>query len=364
MKKELKYSRKPLIIILALTVALAAAVSIIVFNELKTQVNDFEIIATVDGYNIYAKELSQKMNEEKGYIIEEYADSYDGAIDEKFWNAEINGKKPIEELRSRALEKLIRYKQEQKIAVDNGVIDKQEADYQVFLQNLEKENNERSQKIANGQPVYGAKNYTESSYFVYIYSNMQIENRKALSKKGKDLYADENVLKEWYESVKEEKYIKADTYKFDNYCIYCEGNENDMGYTEAQAVEVMKKVKAALEDGKDIQYINENICKDVVVNNVDVNDENISSIQKSAPIFFEQIPALNKSDVSEVIFENNTCFVSVCKSRKAGGFKEFSEYKNAIYSEYIAEKYEAYVDEKVKNAKVERCEKFDYVGLN
>lgn len=364
MKKEIKKSIKPLIIIVSLVIALALAVSMIIFYELKTQVKDFEIVATVNGYNIYAKELAQRMSDEKGYIIEEFENNYDGEIDEKFWNEEINGKKPIEELRNRALEKLVRYKVEQKIAVDNGVIEKREADYKAFLQNLEKENNERSLKIAKGQPVYGVKSYTESSYFKYTYSNMQIENRKVLSEKGKDLYADESTLKKWYESVKRDKYLKADTYQFDNYYLYFNDNKSGENYSQEQAEMIMKKVKAALEDGKDLQYINKNICNDVVFKYIDVNDENISNIQKSSPTFFEEISTLNKSDVSKVITENDSCYVAVCKSRKPGGYKEFSEYKNSMYSEYIEEKYEAYVDEKVKNAKVNTLEKFNYVELN
>lgn len=354
MKKNLK----PVIFLVSLILTAAILITAIALIKSKTTIEDFDIVATVDGYEIYAKELSERMSAEKSYVIEEFSD-YEGEYDKNFWDSEINGTKPIDVLRQRAFENLVRYKVEQKIAVENGVIQKSDATYQAFLQSLEKENNERSQKVASGQPVYGVKSYNESSYFTYIYSNMQIENRSALGEEGGDLYADESTLKKWYESVKKEKYPKSDIFEFDYYYISYENAENPQE-KQANAQAIIEQVKNALGAGDD-KYIKENIGKMFSLKALNIDDENASDIQKTMPEFYNELPSLKEGDISSVFSENGNCFVAVCKSRKSGGYKEFEEYKTAMYSEYLAEKYEIYVENRVKNAKIIKNDNFKSV---
>ena len=342
--------KKPIIITTAFLLLVAVFIGSLAFYKNATTVDDFETVATVNGYEICAKELRLQMSIAKPYIIEQYQD-YD--ITEKFWNTKINGKKTIEILRERALETLIRYKVEQNEAVKCKILKKNTTDYQSFLKSLELENKTRQEKINRGEIVYGAKEYTESSYFTYIYSNMQIANAEILGEKGGTLYANNATLKKWYEEVKAERYPKFDTIELDYYYLSPE---------QKNANSIIKKVEKSLKSGN-YDYVNQNVGKLFNYKIITVDDNSASDVQKLTPQFFETLQTIKVGEVSNAFFENNQCFVTICKSREKAGYKSFEEHKNAIYSEYISEQYAKYIDDLVKKAKVETLKKFQYVNL-
>ena len=348
-EKVAKYM--PLMYLIPLIMFVIAAAIIIIVKETNKTVSPDETVAKVNGYSITAQELSDRMSAEKSYIIEKYGNNQE--INDDFWDKEIDGVTPLSELQDHTLEVLTKFKVEQQIAVENKIIDKKDASYNSIIHLMENENNSRSQKIANSQPVYGVKQYTKSSFFTYYYSNLQIENRNKLGEKGGKLYTDDKALKAWYESVKNEKYKAFDKYDLTVYTIEKAKNNN--------ADIIMKKVKSALENKKDFNYIKNNINKDVLKNNTLINDENASDLQKSSSLAFEEVQKLKSGDISEVIDENNSLSVIVCNSRSNGGFKSFKTYKSAVYNEYISEKYNKFVLNKVKSAKVKKLEKFKYV---
>lgn len=348
-EKVAKYM--PLMYLIPLIMFVIAAAIIIIVKETNKNVSPDEIVAKVNGYSITAQELSDRMSAEKSYIIEKYGNNQE--INDDFWIQEIKGVKPLSELQDHTLEVLTKFKVEQQIAVENKIIDKKDTSYNSIIQLMENENNSRSQKIANSQPVYGVKQYTKSSFFTYYYSNLQIENKNKLGEKGGKLYADDKSLKAWYENVKDKKYRAFDKYDLIIYTLEKNKTEN--------ADVLMKKVKSALENKKDFDYIKKNICKYILKNNTLINDENASNLQKSSSLAFEEIQKLKAGDISDIIDENNSLSVVVCNSRSNGGFKSFKTYKSAIYNEYISEKYNEFVLNKVKSAKVKKLEKFQYV---
>ena len=309
----------PLMYLIPLIMFVIAAAIIIIVKESAKNVSPDEIVAKVNGYAITAQELSDRMSAEKSYIIEQYGDKKQ--IDEDFWSTEINGVTPRSKLQNRALDVLKTYKVEQQVAVENKIIDKKNTSYTALISAMENENNLRSQKIASGQPVYGAKKYTKSTYFTYYYSNLQIENKKKLGEKGGALYSDNKTVKAWYDSVKDEKYPAFDTYDLTVYKL----DLTKSSYDEKSARDIMQKVKAALESKKDYDYIKGNICKDVVKSNAKVNDDNASNLQKSAAELFNEMPSLNAGDVSDVVSDESSIFVVVCNLRKDGGYKSYNE---------------------------------------
>lgn len=351
-EKVAKYM--PLMYIIPLVLFIISGAIIIIVKESGKKVSPDEVVAKVNGYSITAEELSDRMSAEKAYIIEQYKEK---EIDDDFWNTEINGVTPLSKLQNRALEVLTKVKVEQQIAVENKIIDKNSVSYSSILNAMENENNLRSQKIAAGQPVYGAKKYTKNSYFTYYYSNLQLDNKKKLGEKGGKLYADDKKVKAWYESVKDEKYPAFDTYKLTVYQLDLENSNID----QKNADDIMNKVKSALESKKSYEYIKKNICKDIQKFDNSVNEKNASDVQKTQSELFNEIQNLKSGSISKVINENNKISVVVCNLRKDGGYKSFKTYKSGIYNEYIAEKYESFVQDRVSKAKVEKTDKFQYV---
>ncbi len=347
-------SKKELIAIISFVVVCVAGICVL-FSTLNSRfVSDTDVVATVDGYEITAGELNLIMSMKKGYIIDEYGANFD-EIDKDFWDAKIGDTTPIKELRKLALQTLSRYKIEQAVAVKNNILTKEQTSYESFLGALNKENQSRSKAIANGEKIYGVTSYTKSSYFEYIYNNLAIKNRETLGEKGNELYATDKELFAWYESVKDEKYPKTDTYKFDVYRISLQST------SQVQAEKILNNLKKDLAKGKD--YVLNNY-KYVEFLQVDVSDSNSSEIQKTYNSLFVQLEDLLAGDISEIMTEQGFCSIAVCTNRKDGGYKSFSVYKKSIYAEYIEQKYIEYIDQKVANATIKTTDKFDYVYLD
>lgn len=379
MKKKNQKNKAKSGIILPLIVApliIAMAVSIFIFisYEESKKVDDSEIVATVNGYKITALELSDRMAVEKNAVIDKFGKDYKEEINEDFWEMEVesDGKKttPRAYLQQQALNELIRYKVEQKIAVENGIIS-EEVSYQELLAQMKQENAERSKNKAEGKPVYGVTAYNKNTYFKYYYSNLGLKNRYALSEKGKPLFVDDSELKNWYDKVKSEKYPKFDTYKIYNYVVYYSPSGDGGSPNLNLAKDLGEKIKAALKGGKDIYYIKQNISSQVESYYVDISDENASSIYKNNPELYNAIIEMDKGDVSDVLVGvrasngKNVVYVAKCESRKDGGFKDFEENKSSIFTEYTQEKYEKYIDEEAKKAEVKKFESFEKItGLD
>ena len=358
MKKTKNEGKRFALVLSIISVVLVVAFVLGIVFVKDTKINDTDVIATVNGYDITAVELQNQMMAQKGYVIEEYGDDFE-TIDEKFWTADVGGTTPIEILRERALDFLTRYKVEQQIAVENGILKKENTTYEFFLEAMRRENQDRSQKIASGQVVYGVKEYTESSYFTYVYSNLQIENKEKLGKKGNALYADDKELSAWYESVKEERYPKFDTIDMKFYQVASSGyDSNDTELIKTQ----VNNARTDKENGKSDEEIKKNY-KNIKIVEVNVDDSSASNIQKSFPSFFESLSSLKAGENSDVFSENGLVFFAKIISRKDGGYKELETYKSSIYTEYISEKYENYVLESVKKAKVGKNENFQKVNL-
>ena len=352
--RSIMKKKKDFIGFVAFALMCVVAISVLFFALNSKSVSESDVVATVNGYEICAGELDLIMSMQKGYIIDEYGEDFD-EIDQNFWDAEIGDTTPIKELRKSALDTLVRYKIEQAVAVKNGILTKEQTSYENFLSSLNRENQSRSQALANGEKIYGVTSYTKSSYFEYVYNNLAIKNREILGKTGNELYATDKQLFDWYESVKRDKYPKTDTYKLDVYRISLQNTSQE------QAEKILENVKKDLDKGKD--YILNNY-KMVEFLELDVDDSNSSEIQKTYNSLFVQLENLEVGDKSEIMTEQGFCSIAVCTYRKDGGYKSFSVYKKSMYAEFIEVKYEAYIDELVAKATVKTTDKFNYIYLD
>jgi len=342
---------KGIIIAISVCLSVALLLSSLVFFAIKTSVKNSDIVATVNGLEICAEEFKLQMSAQKGYVIDEIGENK--TIDDKFWKTEIDGVTPLEILKQRALDYFVKYKVEQKIAVDCGVINKSETSFDALNTAMQNENKIREQKVNAGEVIYGVKEYTYNSYLTYTYSNMQIDAREKLGEKGNKLYTSDAELKKWYDSVKEERYPKFDTMKLDYYKI-----------TWSDVIPPEEAESTMNEARKQVIATGTHDCCDPEYKEITIDDDNAPDLQKTSPQFFEAVSEMRIGDVTEVINENNSSFFAVLKSAEKAGYKDFDEYKTSIYTECVAEKYETYVEECVKSAKIEKTDKFKYLKLD
>ena len=141
--------------------------------------NDASIIARVNQYPISNAEFEHWMLLQRAAVHNYFYTTYRAADSETFWETEIEGESPLEMLKEMALEKAVRCKVQQIIALEKGIVD--HIDFDQLMLEMQEENLKRKTKIEKGEVVYGAKQYTERTYFAHEFDKMVIQLKSALS---------------------------------------------------------------------------------------------------------------------------------------------------------------------------------------
>ena len=162
------FNLKKIIIPLAAAV-LAVAVAVVLI--LTAPVPQNKAVAFVDGHPIYAGELMLAIEKLKSDTIMYFMDTYGVSQGKNFWEQEAGGENPREKLITDALELAARYKKEQIMMLDYGVITEKEMSFEVFCKELESENRERLAADKKGETIYGPVQYTKQGYYDYLHNN-------------------------------------------------------------------------------------------------------------------------------------------------------------------------------------------------
>ncbi len=162
------FNLKKIIIPLAAAV-LAVAVAVVLIITAPVPQN--KAVAFVDGHSIYAGELMLAIEKLKSDTIMYFMDTYGVSQGKNFWEQEAGGENPREKLITDALELAARYKKEQIMMLDYGVITEKEMSFEVFCKELESENRERLAADKKGETIYGPVQYTKQGYYDYLHNN-------------------------------------------------------------------------------------------------------------------------------------------------------------------------------------------------
>lgn len=162
------FNLKKIIIPLAAAV-LAVAVAVVLIITAPVPQN--KAVAFVDGHPIYAGELMLAIEKLKSDTIMYFMDTYGVSQGKNFWEQEAGGENPREKLITDALELAARYKKEQIMMLDYGVITEKEMSFEVFCKELESENRERLAADKKGETIYGPVQYTKQGYYDYLHNN-------------------------------------------------------------------------------------------------------------------------------------------------------------------------------------------------
>ncbi len=141
--------------------------------------NDANVIAWVNQYPVSSAEFKHWMLLQRAEVHNYYYNKYQLADSEDFWETEKEGQSPLEMLKEMALEKAVRSKIQQIIALEKGIVE--HIDFDQMMLEMQEENLKRKTKIEKGEVVYGAKRYTERTYFAHEFDKMVIRLKAALA---------------------------------------------------------------------------------------------------------------------------------------------------------------------------------------
>jgi len=154
------------------------------------------VIAWVNDHPISRSEFKHWMLLERSEVHNYFYRNYNEADSENFWEKKIEVESPLEMLKRLALEKAVRCKVQQIIALDKGIVE--HIDFDRMMEEMQEENLKRKRKIEQGEVVYGAKKYTERTFFAHEFDNMLLQLKSELSKK--ELKASDEQLKSLVEN--------------------------------------------------------------------------------------------------------------------------------------------------------------------
>lgn len=149
-----------------------------------------EVIAWVNGHPISVSEFEHWMLLQRAGVQNYFYVRYKVADSEDFWEKQIEGETPLIMLKEKALEKAVRCKVQQIVSLEKGLVE--HIDFDRMMLEMRKENLDRKNKINSGEVVYGAKQYTERTFFAHEFDKMLIQLKAALSKR--ELKASEEQL--------------------------------------------------------------------------------------------------------------------------------------------------------------------------
>ncbi|BCG58059.1 hypothetical protein [Paenibacillus sp. URB8-2] len=144
----------------------------------------FTAVAWVNGEPIAYGEFRTRMLELRGEVIAETAKGGADPAAKGFWTSGAGGRTPLDLLKEKTLNLLVRVKVQQIAAKEAGIAG--DIGYKAFLSRLDAENRTRSSRLRRGEPIYGPKQYTEKAYYRYNLANLELALRQRLSKEDGD----------------------------------------------------------------------------------------------------------------------------------------------------------------------------------
>lgn len=304
---------------------------------------EIETVATINGEPIQASEFLLILN--YNYVAKTYnyfSNTY-GVKDYKgFWSNVYDGEKPIEYATKMVLQELTRIKSEQILMKDYGVIT--DATYEIFLNELQKENDRRKIAVEKKEVIYGPVEYSDYQYYSHVYSTNVNELKRILGKER--FIIQENELREAYEHMKEDYFIEP-------YHIQVEKvSMSKMG----QADEIMKQLRGAGQKDNVLEEIKK-ANKDILIETQTFNEASAKTDNDLYPKLLVEAKKLKVGEISGIIEENNRFTILKGIEVEERGFQDFDTVKEQIISRIIDEKYEELVQNRMKNTDVKIMDK-------
>jgi hypothetical protein len=289
------------------------------------------ILATVNGEPICAGEYNLVSPRFKAQVIQEYRSKFNLNYDDQFWNNTTYGISPATALKKKVLAALIEIKLQQIQAKKLGIIE--DISYSGFLKSLTRENESRKKAIQNQKVIFGPTQYTDQVYYDYLFSNMVIKLKLALSKNG--LQISDSTLKSIYEKQKDSLFKWNDFVRIRTFKVVPMNQES---LDKKQKYAILNKLRNEIlkQNNKNLNFKTTNNKWKIVENELKF-DKNLylSEADDENQSLYQHIKDKIEGDVSEIIENSgNLLFFSVLE-KKTMGYKSFDSCKNTIQSSYL-----------------------------
>jgi hypothetical protein len=285
---------------------------------------DTALVATVNGETVTQREFMLQSGLLRPLVINDFRISGGAEYSSDFWSRKIDGKTPMEVLKRRTLDTLVKIKVQQIRAKKAGIVT--DISYSGFLASLKTENDRRLNAKNSGKVIYGPVQYTEEVYYNYLFSNMVNRLKDYLAEQVFRLT--DEMLMETYDKEKDSLFRKG-------------------FYTEIRLIKVKKdpgrksdNIEKSMKEEESILIFNDSIY-------ASEEDDALKSIAK------ETACKLEKGQCSRVIEFQGTSYMVCVKEKIPLGYRNFDNCKTVVRILLLDRMYDQYIHDLVKEAKCE-----------
>lgn len=154
---------------------------------------------SISGYTVHEREYKREYDRYRSAIMIKYTKQFAGKS--KFsdlWETPVNGISPSQNLKDTVLYALKRLKAQENLLNKYGLWNY--TDYEQFLQDMQRTNQNRKTAVVEGKVIYGPVEYSERAFYDYKFSNALIKLKKMID--GKEIvYSDADLSNYFKEKV-------------------------------------------------------------------------------------------------------------------------------------------------------------------
>jgi len=178
----------------------AALTGFLFFNTLGEN-----IVAAVNGQPVTEQEFLAACDRNRGDVFSQLCGEYNG---DGFWLAKLAGGRPVDILFQRALDECTQQKVILILARQNGLAD--DITYKGLLNGMKRENQNRKEKLARGEPVYGPQQFSMDEYLGWYFLNLEAELKQTVGEANYDALLRQSIsrasieLRPLYDTLKED----------------------------------------------------------------------------------------------------------------------------------------------------------------
>lgn len=294
----------------------------------------------LNGEPVTDREYEMLVQENCNYIFMQYSNEQ---ISEKtFWEEEIDGSIPWEQLSDRILEELKYNYALKQLAVQLDV--EKDYTYEDLLENMEAEN--RSKTDSTEEAAYGLKSYDAASYYTYWYSDLETRVKNTWISRNADV--SEADCKDYYEKHKAEEYTCETGISIWYAEIPYRSEEEEM-----QAQQTALSLKHALEMMESTQEVSA-AFPDVSVEELELNS--LDTQEGKSGVYtrrWEIASSMEKGQVYGPYEDNGACCIIKCINRTENGVLDFDLVKSRIERYLQMEKADVCIQEMTDNMEVQ-----------
>lgn len=304
--------------------------------------------------NIGKKAISKEeylyvMNQQIYDVSNELTEKKDIQIDEAFWETEIDGTMPYEQLADKTIEQLQYYHAVYETAIEQGYVD--DADYEHMLERKEEENKRRAEKIENGEPVYGLSEFTTELYMEYEMDSFQKRYCENLENEGMEITDEERA--KYYEENKDALFQKNDDLTLDYVKIPYVSENMDEDRKDKLEKELLAVYKEIDESHSLQQIVSENEALSGYLFHEELLSSEVSSKAKAIGDVLELGYELQPGETTQVVDENGALYLIQCTAKNDYDYFTIDEVKDNINKELREEHYNSMIEKKAAALKVD-----------